>query len=194
MGLLQEHPARTVNDLCFHVSPPGSFARESSVHPAGTPVNGISLLKTRVGTAEAIIPPSNRAEYIPCNGFSYYQHLAVSYETLASLLFTTDQAFNTPAQAPALQWAARRLKVTAPAEPLDVKVAPLEALHADLLQTHILSGSRLHGMEIFELRSPAQANVALIVRGGKGFASSPTFDTPEPVSVLLIAATGPGLP
>src|ERR1035438_4138049 len=100
-------------------------------------------------------------------GFKYYQHLAVSYETLAPLLFTTDQAFNTPAQGPALPWAARRLKVTAPAEPLDVKVAPLEALHADLLQTHVPSRSRLHGMEIFELRPPAQANVALTVQIGR---------------------------
>jgi len=57
--------------------------------------------------------------------------------------------------------------VTAPTEPLDVKVAPLEAPHADLLQTHVPSGSRLHGVEIFELRPPAQANVALIVRGGR---------------------------
>ncbi len=94
-----------------------------------------------------------------------------------------------PAQGPALPWAARRLKVTAPAEPLDVKVTPLEALHADLLQTHIPSGSRLHGMEIFEFQPPAQANVALIVHGNEGFAPSPTIDTPEPASALLIAAT-----
>src|SRR5262249_56624556 len=71
---------------------------------------------------------------------------------------------NTLLQGPTLPWAARRLKLTAPAEPLDVDVeaAPLEALHADLLQAQIPPGSRLHGVEIFELRLPAQANVALI--------------------------------
>ena len=50
---------------------------------------------------------------------------------------------NTLAQGPTLPWAARQLKVTAPAEPLDVDVeaAPLEALHADLLQAQIPTGS-----------------------------------------------------
>ena len=70
-------------------------------------------------------------------------------------------------------------------------MAPLEALHADLLQTHVPSGSRLQGVEIFELRPPAQANVALIVRGGKRFAPSPTIDTPEPVSARPSPALSP---
>ena len=49
---------------------------------------------------------------------------------------------NTAVQGPTLPWAARRLKVIAPAEPLDVDVeaAPLEALHADLLQAQIPPG------------------------------------------------------
>ena len=55
------------------------------------------------------------------------------------------------AQGPTLPWAGRRLKVTAPAEPLDVDVeaAPLEALHVDLLQVQIPPESGLHGVEIF---------------------------------------------
>jgi cell volume regulation protein A len=57
---------------------------------------------------------------------------------------------------------------------VDVEAAPLEALPADLLQAQIPPGSRLHGVEIFELRLPAQANVALIVRGGDGFVPTPT--------------------
>ena len=42
-------------------------------------------------------------------------------------------------QGTTLPWAARQLKVTTPAEPLDmdVEAAPLEALHADLLQAQI---------------------------------------------------------
>lgn len=85
-------------------------------------------------------------------------------------------AMNTLLQGPTLPWAARLLKVTAPAEPLelDVETAPLEALHADLLQAQIPEGSRLHGVEIFELRLPEQANLALIVRDGKGIVPGPT--------------------
>jgi cell volume regulation protein A len=98
---------------------------------------------------------------------------------------------NTLVQGTTLPWAARRLKVTAPAEPLDldVEAAPLEAMHADLLQAQIPPGSRLHGVEIFELRLPAQANVALIVRGDKGFVPSPTT-TLRTGDRLLIVASG----
>ena len=97
---------------------------------------------------------------------------------------------NTLLQGPTLPWAARRLRLTAPAEPLDVDVeaAPLEALHADLLQAQIPPESRLHGVEIFELRLPAQANVALIVRGGKGFVPAHTT-TLQAGDRLLIVAT-----
>ncbi|HEY1618026.1 MAG TPA: potassium/proton antiporter [Streptosporangiaceae bacterium] len=85
-------------------------------------------------------------------------------------------AVNTLLQAPTLPWAARWLGVTAPAEPLEVSVeaAPLDELNADLLQAEIPDGSRLHGVEIFELRLPAQANLALIVRDGSGFVPGPT--------------------
>ena len=97
---------------------------------------------------------------------------------------------NTLVQGTTLPWAARRLKVTAPAEPLDVDVeaAPLEAMHADLLQAQIPPGSRLHGVEIFELRLPAQANVALIVRGGKGFVPSPTTMLRTGDRLLIVAS------
>jgi potassium/hydrogen antiporter len=97
---------------------------------------------------------------------------------------------NTLLQGSTLPWAARRLRVIAPAEPLDVDVeaAPLEALHADLLQAQIPPGSRLHGVEIFELRLPAQASLALIVRDGKGFVPGPTT-TLRTGDRLLIVAT-----
>jgi NhaP-type Na+/H+ and K+/H+ antiporter len=83
---------------------------------------------------------------------------------------------NTLLQGPTLPWVARRLRVIAPDEPLDldVETAPLEELHADLLQAQIPAGSKLHGVEIFELRLPAEANLALIVRDGKGLVPGPT--------------------
>jgi NhaP-type Na+/H+ and K+/H+ antiporter len=100
---------------------------------------------------------------------------------------------NTLLQGPTLPWVARRLQVVAPAEPvdLDVEAAPLEALHADLLHVQIPAESRLRGVEIFELRLPAQANVAFIVRDGHGF-------VPGPDSVLrsgdrLLIVTSPAV-
>jgi NhaP-type Na+/H+ and K+/H+ antiporter len=79
-------------------------------------------------------------------------------------------------QGPTLPWLARRLGVTAPAEPLEIIVdaAPLDDLHADLLQAQIPDDSKLHGVEVFELRLPAEANISLIVRAGQGLVPDPT--------------------
>ncbi len=98
---------------------------------------------------------------------------------------------NIALQGPTLAIAARRLKVIAPAEPIDIDVeaAPLEALHADLLQTQIPPGSGLHGVEIFELRLPAQANLALIVRDGRGFVPQPTTMLQAGDRLLIVAST-----
>ena len=91
-------------------------------------------------------------------------------------------------QGPALPWMARRLRVSAPAEPMDIGVeaAPLETLHADLLQAQIPPGSQLHGVEIFELRLPAEANVALIVRDGRGFVPDPATPLRSGDRVLIV--------
>lgn len=95
-------------------------------------------------------------------------------------------------QGPALPWVARRLGVTAPAEPLDVGVeaAPLETLHADLLQGEVPPGSRLHGVEISELRLPPEANVALIVRDGRGFVPDEATALQAGDRFLIVAAAG----
>ncbi len=79
-------------------------------------------------------------------------------------------------QGPTLPWVARRLGVVAPAEPLEIEVeaAPLEELHADLLQASVPSGSLLHGVEVYELRLPRTANLSLIVRDGEGLVPGPT--------------------
>ncbi len=97
---------------------------------------------------------------------------------------------NVALQGTTLPFAARRLRVITPAEPLDVAVeaAPLEALHADLLQAQIPPDSRLHGVEIFELRLPAQANLALIVRDGKGFVPGPTTTLRVGDRLLIVAS------
>ncbi|MCW2929846.1 MAG: antiporter [Actinomycetia bacterium] len=79
-------------------------------------------------------------------------------------------------QGPTLPLVARLLGVVAPAEPLQIEVeaAPLEELHADLLQASVPSGSLLHGVEVYELRLPRTANLSLIVRDGEGLVPGPT--------------------
>lgn len=59
---------------------------------------------------------------------------------------------------------------------LDVEAAPLERIAADLLVVHITEQSRLHGVEVAELRLPAGTSVSLVVRGGTSF--TPDRQTP----------------
>jgi potassium/hydrogen antiporter len=79
-------------------------------------------------------------------------------------------------QAPTLGMIARRLAVVAEAEPrnLDLEAAPLERLDAEVLQLRVPDASRMHNVEIFELRLPQGASVALIVREGKAIVPGPT--------------------
>jgi cell volume regulation protein A len=69
---------------------------------------------------------------------------------------------------PTLPWVARLLGVALRSEPrgLDVEAAPLERVAADLLQVTIAPGSRMHGVEVGELRLPQGASVSLVIRSG----------------------------
>ncbi|MFG1703759.1 potassium/proton antiporter [Nonomuraea sp. M3C6] len=91
-------------------------------------------------------------------------------------------------QGPTLPFAARLFGVSAPGEAHDLAVesAPLEELQADLLQVRIPAGSRLHGVEIFELRLPAGAAVTLIVRDGKSFVPASTTRIRANDQLLLV--------
>jgi cell volume regulation protein A len=70
---------------------------------------------------------------------------------------------------PTLPAAAKRLRVTRRSEPrqLDLEVAPLDRMAADMLQVTISPVSRLHGVEVGELRLPPGASVSLVVRDGQ---------------------------
>jgi len=70
---------------------------------------------------------------------------------------------------PTLPLVARRLGVAKPDEPRDLQVeaAPLERIAADLLEVNITRQSRMHGVEVSELRLPVGASVSLIVRDGQ---------------------------
>ncbi|MFC7636715.1 MULTISPECIES: potassium/proton antiporter [Streptomyces] len=96
-------------------------------------------------------------------------------------------------QGPTLPWVARKLRLGAE-EPADLGIdsAPLERLRGHLLSFTIPEGSRMHGVEINELRLPAGAAVTLVVREGKSFVPLPT--TPlRHGDELLVVATEPVL-
>ena len=70
---------------------------------------------------------------------------------------------------PTLPSVARRLGVTRQLEPrsLDLEVAPLERVAADMLQVTISPVSLLHGVEVGELRLPEGSSVSMVVRDGR---------------------------
>lgn len=70
---------------------------------------------------------------------------------------------------PTLPLVARWLRVARRSEPreLQVEAAPLERIQADLLQIRISSRSRMHGVEVGELRLPRGASVSLVIRDGE---------------------------
>ncbi len=74
-----------------------------------------------------------------------------------------------------LPWASRVLGVARRHEPrdLEVEAAPLERVAADLLQVTISPKSRMHGVEVGELRLPPGTSVALVVRDGHTLVPDP---------------------
>ncbi|MEU7056784.1 potassium/proton antiporter [Streptomyces sp. NPDC046197] len=95
-------------------------------------------------------------------------------------------------QGPTLPWLARWLDLGEGPEAADLGIesAPLERLRGHLLSVTIPEGSRMHGVEVNELRLPAGSAVTLVVREGKSF-------VPLPATVLrrgdelLVVATDP---
>ncbi|MGC1215719.1 MAG: potassium/proton antiporter [Micromonospora sp.] len=92
-------------------------------------------------------------------------------------------------QAGTLAPAARRLRVTAPAEAAEIRVetAPLERMRADLLQVEVPAGSRLGGVHVDELRLPVGASVTLVLRDGAGFVPGPDTRLKVGDSLLIVA-------
>ncbi|WP_206305961.1 potassium/proton antiporter [Streptomyces sp. RFCAC02] len=74
-------------------------------------------------------------------------------------------------QGPTLPGFARRLRLGEGGETVDVGIesAPLERLRGHLLSVSIPRGSRMHGVEVTELRLPPEAAVTLVVRDGHSF-------------------------
>ncbi|MEU5186384.1 potassium/proton antiporter [Streptomyces klenkii] len=95
-------------------------------------------------------------------------------------------------QGPTLPWLARHLRLgeNEPPEDLGIESAPLERLRGHLLSVSIPEGSRMHGVEVSELRLPAGAAVTLVVREGKSFVPGPSTVL-RLGDELLVVATNP---
>ena len=78
-------------------------------------------------------------------------------------------------QAPTLPWAARRLGLDDEDTTWDLRIesAPLESVHADLLQVEVGQSSRMHGTYVYELQLPATTALSLLVRDGHNIVPTP---------------------
>jgi cell volume regulation protein A len=92
-------------------------------------------------------------------------------------------------QAPTLPWVARRLGLTESVQQVELSVesTPLERMGADVIEVTIGQTSRLHGVEVFELRLPPGANVTLLVRDGKGIVPQPQTKLKHGDQLLIVA-------
>ncbi|HWM37208.1 MAG TPA: potassium/proton antiporter, partial [Streptomyces sp.] len=98
----------------------------------------------------------------------------------------------TAVQGPTLPWLARKLQLSDSEEPMDVDIesAPLERLRGHLLSVAIPDHSKMHGVEVAELRLPPGAAVTLVVRDGSSFVPLPTTMLRHG-DELLVVATDP---
>lgn len=90
---------------------------------------------------------------------------------------------------PTLPLVARLLGLARPSDPraLEVEAAPLDRLAADLLQVAITPGSRMHGVEVGELRLPKGCSVSLVVRDGDTIVPEPRMALRAGDEVLVVA-------
>ncbi|MFB4293471.1 potassium/proton antiporter [Nonomuraea sp. ATR24] len=91
-------------------------------------------------------------------------------------------------QGPALPALARLLGVTQPgqAREVDIESAPLDVLDAELLTLTVPAGSRLHGVEVGELRLPAPAAISLVIRDRATFVPAPETRLREGDELLIV--------
>ncbi|WP_343244842.1 potassium/proton antiporter [Streptomyces sp. SID14478] len=95
-------------------------------------------------------------------------------------------------QGPTLPWLARKLSLgdSSEAADLGIESAPLERLRGHLLSVSVPKSSRMHGVEVGELRLPKGAAVTLVVRDGTSFVPGPTTVLRRG-DELLVVATDP---
>jgi cell volume regulation protein A len=92
-------------------------------------------------------------------------------------------------QGTTLPWLARRLRVTVPVQPTEIRVesAPLEEAGADLLHVEVPGDSRLVGVYVDDLRLPPGAVVTLVSRDGARFVPQAHTRLRAGDSLLIVA-------
>jgi cell volume regulation protein A len=110
-------------------------------------------------------------------------------DDIFNLVFVLVVVF-TLVQGPTLPWVARRLGLitVGATQSLDIESSPLLRLDADLLQVHVDAGSKLAGVEVFELYLPTGASITLIVRDGAAFVPQPSTPLRIGDDLILVAA------
>jgi cell volume regulation protein A len=110
-------------------------------------------------------------------------------EQIFDLVFVLVVVF-TAVQGPTLPAMARLLRIGSDvvAVDLDLDSSPLGALDADVIHVKIGTSSRLHGVELFELRLPSRANVTLVVRDGEAFVPGPHTPLRHGDDLIVVAA------
>ncbi len=91
-------------------------------------------------------------------------------------------------QGTTLPWMARKLGVIQPGQATEIQVeaAPLEEMKAQVLQITVPDESRMHGVYVAELRLPAGAVVALILRDGSPVPVAPTVRLQSGDQMLIV--------
>jgi cell volume regulation protein A len=124
--------------------------------------------------------PWNEQTFIAWAGLRGAVPIVLATIPLAENVPQADRVFNvvfvlvllfTLLQGPSLPWLAKRLGVLDDnaAQEVDIDVAPLESLGADMLQVKVPSESKLAGVEIGELRLPQGVSISLVIRGTRAF-------------------------
>ncbi|HLU75426.1 MAG TPA: potassium/proton antiporter [Nonomuraea sp.] len=92
-------------------------------------------------------------------------------------------------QGPALLGITRMLGLVRPEEAREVGIesAPLDVLDAELLTVTVPEGSKLHGVEVSELRLPRPAAISLVIRGGTALVPAPDSRLYEGDQLLIVA-------
>ncbi|TMR15677.1 potassium/proton antiporter [Nonomuraea turkmeniaca] len=108
-------------------------------------------------------------------------------QQLLNIVFVLVVVF-TIIQGPTLPLIARLLRLAEPheAREVDIEAAPLDVLRADLLTLTVPPSSRLHGVEIFELRLPKPSTVTLIIRNGDTIVPEPHTRLSAGDEVLIV--------
>jgi len=91
--------------------------------------------------------------------------------------------------APTLPIIAKALGLVRPrdARAFELEVAVLERVAADLLQITITPASRLHGVEVGELRLPRGASVSMVIRDGESLPAEPRTVLRRGDDVLVVS-------